>query len=60
MEVEIEEYGDQTATRTVYITEDDKCSSCNARYGCPLIECLSNGLVIPTTDIKVVDCEHFI
>lgn len=58
MECIIEEDGKDTF-RTVYLNKDDICIYCEQQYGCPLIECLSNGLVEATSDIKVIDCAHF-
>ena len=55
MEVEI----DEEDYRTVYIDKDDICVYCEQQYGCPLIECLSNGLVTATEPIHVIDCVHF-
>ncbi len=46
--------------RTVYLDKDDICIYCEQQYGCPLIECLSNGLVEATSDIKVIDCAHYL
>lgn len=45
--------------RTVFLDADDICVYCEQQYGCPLIECLSNGLVTATEPIKVLDCAHF-
>lgn len=59
MEVLIEEY-DDGVNRTVYLDKQDICMWCEQQYGCPLIECLANGLVEATSDIKVVDCAHYI
>ena len=46
-------------SRTVYLDKDDICVWCEEQYGCPLIECLSNGLVEATSDIKVKECAHY-
>lgn len=59
MEVIIEEDGGEDF-RTVYLDKDDICIYCEQQYGCPLIECLSNGLVEATSDIKVIDCAHYL
>lgn len=56
MEVEIDLEEDN---RTVLIDRDDICVYCEQQYGCPLIECLANGLVTATEPIKVLDCAHF-
>lgn len=56
MEVVIDE---EENYRTVYINKDDVCVYCEQQYGCPLIECLSNGLVEATSDILVKDCAHY-
>lgn len=45
---------------TVFISQDDICDECSNRYGCPLIECLGNGLVTAAEPIDVLDCAHFI
>lgn len=45
--------------RSVYLNEDDICWNCKNRYGCPLVECLSNGLVEATSDILVKECAHY-
>lgn len=59
MEVLLE--GDEEdISRTVYLDKQDICVWCEQQYGCPLIECLANGLVEPTSDIRVVDCVHYI
>lgn len=50
---------DNEGNRTVYINNNDICISCNNQYGCPLIECLSNGLVEQDERINVVDCQHY-
>lgn len=55
MEIEI----DEEDFRTVYIDKDDICMYCEQQYGCPLIECLSSGLVKATEPIVVKDCAHF-
>ena len=56
MEVEI----DDDDNRTVYIDRGiDICVYCEQQYGCPLIECLGNGLVTATEPINVLDCAHF-
>lgn len=55
MEVEI----DREDNRTVYINDNDICIHCEQRYGCPLIECLSSGLVTATEPIDILDCAHF-
>ena len=55
MEVEI----DREDNRTVYITKNDICVYCEQQYGCPLIECLSSGLVTAAEPIDVLDCAHF-
>jgi hypothetical protein len=47
-------------TRTVYIDKEDICVWCEQQYGCPLIECLANGLVEASEPIRVVDCAHYI
>lgn len=44
---------------TTYLNDDDICWICENQYGCPLIECLNRGLVIPTEDIQVRDCALF-
>ena len=54
MEVETEE-----GFRSVILDKDDACIYCEQQYGCPLIECLANGLVTATSEIKVVDCAHY-
>lgn len=60
MEVVEEIYGDGEVNRSVNIDIEDMCWDCKQRYGCPLIECLANGLVIPTVpDINVVECRNF-
>ena len=59
MEVVIEG-DDEDIYRTVYLDKDDICIYCEQQYGCPLIECLSNGLVEAQDDIKVVDCAHYL
>lgn len=58
MEVILEDDGEEV-NRTVYIDKQDICVWCEQQYGCPLIECLANGLVEPTDDIRVVDCAHY-
>lgn len=58
MEVIVEEYKDDI-NRTVYLDKDDICLWCEQQYGCPLIECLSNGLVIAEEPIRVLECEHY-
>lgn len=56
MEVEI----DNEEYRSVIINRDDICIYCEQQYGCPLIECLANGLVEATSGgINVLDCAHF-
>lgn len=56
MELEIDNEGN----RTVYINKRDICVYCEQQYGCPLIECLANGLVdINCEAIDVVDCQHY-
>jgi hypothetical protein len=55
METEIDNEGN----RTVYINSGDACIYCEQQYGCPLIECLSNGLVVQDERIDVIDCQHF-
>lgn len=45
---------------TVFVNDDDICWCCKNQYGCPLIECINRGLVIPTEDIMVKDCKLFI
>lgn len=54
MEVEIDD-----GYRSVVIDRNDICIYCEQQYGCPLIECLANGLVEATSDINVVDCAHY-
>lgn len=44
---------------TVFIDKNDLCVWCENQYGCPLIECLNNGLVTATEPIEVLDCAHF-
>lgn len=44
---------------TVFVNDDDICWCCKNQYGCPLIECINRGLVIPTEDIMVKDCKLF-
>ena len=44
---------------TVYIDKDDICVWCEQQYGCPLIECLANGLVTAEEPIQVLDCRHY-
>lgn len=44
---------------TVFVDTNDLCVYCEKRYGCPLIECLGNGLVTATEPIEVLDCAHF-
>lgn len=56
MEVELDE---EENLRTVYVSKDDICVYCEQQYGCPLIECLGNGLVTATEPIQVLDCAHF-
>lgn len=46
-------------SRTVFIDKNDICVWCEQQYGCPLIECLANGLVEATSGINVVDCAHY-
>lgn len=54
VEIDDEEY------KTVYIERDDICIYCEQQYGCPLIECLANGLVEATSGgINVLDCAHY-
>ena len=54
VEIEDEDY------RSVVIDMDDKCMYCEQQYGCPLIECLANGLVEATSEgINVLDCAHY-
>lgn len=55
MELEIDEEGN----RTVYLNNYDMCMYCEQQYGCPLIECIANGLVKPTSDIEVYGCAHY-
>jgi hypothetical protein len=56
MEVEI----DDEDYRTVYINKTDRCVYCEQQYGCPLIECLANGLVEATSGgINILDCAHY-
>lgn len=55
METEIDNEGN----RTVYINGGDVCIYCEQQYGCPLIECLSAGLVTQDERIDVIDCQHF-
>ena len=45
--------------RTVFVDKGDICYYCENQYGCPLIECLNNGLVTATEPIEVLDCAHF-
>ena len=54
MEVEIED-----GYRSVMLNETDRCVGCEQQYGCPLIECLANGLVEATSGIDVIDCAHY-
>jgi hypothetical protein len=55
MEVEIDD-----DVRSVVLDSDDICIYCEQQYGCPLIECLANGLVEATSSgIKVLDCAHY-
>ena len=54
------EYDEEEGFRTVYIDKDDICMYCEQQYGCPLIECLSNGLVTANEPIKVLDCRHYL
>lgn len=57
MEVEINE---DDLSRSVFIDKNDICVYCEQQYGCPLIECLSSGLVEAISGgIKVTDCAHF-
>lgn len=56
METEIDNEGN----RTVYINSKDICVWCEQQYGCPLIECLSLGLVEQNDGIEVTDCRHFV
>jgi len=56
MEVELDKEED---FRTVYINKDDICMYCEQQYGCPLIECLANGLVEAKEPIMVIDCRHY-
>lgn len=44
---------------TVFVDDGDLCAYCGKRFGCPLIECLGNGLVTATEPIQVLDCAHF-
>ena len=54
------EIDDEEDFRTVYIEPTDSCMYCEMQYGCPLIECLANGLVEATSGgINVVDCAHY-
>lgn len=54
------EIDDEENFRTVYIEQADSCMYCEMQYGCPLIECLANGLVEATSGgINVVDCAHY-
>lgn len=55
MDVEIDDEGN----RTVYLDRNEICIYCEQQYGCPLIECLSSGLVTATEPIEVLDCAHF-
>lgn len=55
MEFDVNELG----VETTYLNEDDLCWTCKNQYGCPLIECLNRGLVIPTEDIIVTECELY-
>ena len=59
MEVEIEELDDERINRSVMVSDNDMCWDCKNQYGCPLIECLANGLVVPTDEILVLECHHF-
>ena len=55
MEFETNEYNEPT----LYLDFDDLCWLCKNQYGCPLIECINLGLVVPTGDIKVGKCELY-
>lgn len=60
MEVMIEGLGgEDEIQRTVYLDKEDICVDCEQQYGCPLIECLANGLVVYTEPIRVCDCAHY-
>lgn len=55
MEVEIDD-----GFRSVVLNHDDECIWCEQQYGCPLIECLANGLVEATSGgLRVLDCTHY-
>lgn len=55
MEVEIDD-----EFRSVVLNREDICMYCEQQYGCPLIECLANGLVEATSGgINVRDCTHY-
>lgn len=52
---------DNEGNRTVYLDKNtDICIYCEQQYGCPLIECLSLGLVEQTDGIEVTDCAHYV
>lgn len=60
MEVKEEVFNNGEINRTVYLDKEDMCWDCKQQYGCPLIECLANGLVIPTVlNINVAECRNF-
>lgn len=59
METDITFDEDNKANRTVYIDKEDICVWCEQQYGCPLIECLAEGLVIQEEPIRVCDCRHY-
>lgn len=59
MDVVYEELDDEQINRSVMVSDKDMCWDCKNQYGCPLIECLANGLVEPTNEILVVECHHF-
>lgn len=44
----------------VIISDKDNCFSCKCRNTCPLIECLSNGIVSLDTPVDVVQCGHYV
>lgn len=58
METELYE-DDDKVKRTVYIDNEDVCMYCEQQYGCPLIECLAEGLVEQSEPIRVCDCRHY-
>lgn len=50
---------DGSVNRTVMLSSDDQCIWCEQQYGCPLIECLANGLVFADDEFNIIDCVHY-